>query len=187
MTEGLIVMEHYRIIEGVAVYFITFTVVEWLPVFIDESNCKIVTDSLNYCISNKNLRVSAYVIMPTHMHAVVHDNDFDSIRLKNTLDNLRKFTGRRLADAVLEKGPACFNQVFARNAGDDRLRRFWQSTQHPEGITNLHFMQEKVNYIHLNPVRKGLVRNAADWRFSSASFWLDGIVDNDVILTAVDW
>ena len=52
-------MERYRIIEGVGIYFVTFTVVEWLPVFIDETSCLIVTDSLNFCIQNKNLRVNA--------------------------------------------------------------------------------------------------------------------------------
>ncbi len=38
-------MERYRIVKDIAVYYITFTVVEWLPVFIDETACRIVTDS----------------------------------------------------------------------------------------------------------------------------------------------
>ena len=37
-------MEKYHLIEGIGVYYITFTVVEWLPVFIDETSCKIVTE-----------------------------------------------------------------------------------------------------------------------------------------------
>ena len=43
MTEGLL-MEHYKIQEGVDVYFVAFTIVEWLPVFIDEPACKIILD-----------------------------------------------------------------------------------------------------------------------------------------------
>lgn len=66
-------MERYRIVESVGIYFVTFTVVEWLPVFIDEISCKIVTESLNFCIQNKNLRINAYVLMPNHFHAVVFD------------------------------------------------------------------------------------------------------------------
>ncbi len=45
-------MERYRIVEGVGVYYVTFSVTEWLPRFIDESACKIVTDSFNFCIQN---------------------------------------------------------------------------------------------------------------------------------------
>jgi len=32
----------------VGVYFVGFTVVEWLSVFIDENACKIITDNLNF-------------------------------------------------------------------------------------------------------------------------------------------
>ncbi len=89
-------MERYRIVKDVALYYITFTVVEWLPVFIDETACRIVTDSLNYFIRNKFLGVNAYVILPTHLHAILFDIKFNSDRLKHTLDDMRKFTGRQL-------------------------------------------------------------------------------------------
>ena len=77
-----------------------------MPVFIEEATCKIITESLNFSIKNKRLGVNAYVIMPNHMHAIVFDKDFDNERLKHTLDDLRKFTGRQLldyADANLPK------------------------------------------------------------------------------------
>jgi hypothetical protein len=45
-------MERYRIAPGVALYYITLTVVDWLPVFIDETACRIITDCFNYCIRN---------------------------------------------------------------------------------------------------------------------------------------
>jgi len=87
-------MERYRIVADVGLYYVTFTVTEWLPVFIEEIVCKIVTDSLNFCIQKKRLGVNAYVIMPTHGHAVLFDAEFNSERLKHTLDHMRKFTGR---------------------------------------------------------------------------------------------
>lgn len=87
-------MERYRIVPGVALYYVTFTIVKWLPVFIDEAAFKIITDSLNFCIQNKGLRVNAYVIMPTHLHAILFDAEFRAERLKYTLDDMRKFTGR---------------------------------------------------------------------------------------------
>ena len=179
-------MEKYRLIEGIGVYYITFTVVEWLPVFIDETSCKIVVDSFNFCITNKNLRVVAYVIMPTHLHAVVFDKDFDNGRLKETLDDMRKFTGRQLADHCAQKMPQVFTETFRDKAGKDRERRFWQPTQHPVGLFTQKVFEQKVNYIHWNPIRKGLVRNPEDWRFSSAGFWMKGW-ESDVQLCGVGW
>ncbi len=165
-------MERYRIVEGVGIYFVTFTIVEWMPVFIEEATCKIFTESLNFSIKNKRLGVNAYVIMPTHTHAILFDKDFDNERLKHTLDDLRKFTGRQLLDYADANLPNSFGQTFRENAKEDRQRKFWQSTQHPEGIFTEKFYRQKFNYIHLNPVRKGLVRSAVDWRFSSAGYWL---------------
>ena len=199
-------MEHYRIVGGIGIYFVTFTVVEWLPVFIEEVTCKIITNSLNFSIQHKRLGVNAYVIMPNHMHAIVFDKDFDNERLKHTLDDLRKFTGRKMLDYTDANLSTVFGETFREHAKEDRQRKFWQSTQHPEGIFSMKFYLQKFNYIHLNPVRKGLVRSAVDWRFSSAAFWLGqadagisiesmvgpgspdpGRMQNDVELSAIGW
>ncbi len=179
-------MERYRIVKDVGVYYVTFTVVEWLPVFINEATCKIVTDSLNSCIQNKSLRVNAYVIMPTHLHATVFDQEFDSEKLKHTLDDFRKYTGRQLLDYACQHLPKCFVEVFQKHAGPDRKRRFWQPTQHPVGIFTHGFWKQKTDYIHDNPCRKGLVVRPEDWRFSSARFWEAGI-SSDVELSEVGW
>jgi putative transposase len=155
--------------------------------FVNETACKIITDSLNFSIANKRLGVNAYVIMLNHLHAIVFDKDFDNKRLKHTLDDLRKFTGRQLLDYADGNLSDVFGETFRKNAGEDRQRKFWQSMQHPEGIYTEKFYRQKLNYLHLNPVRKGLVRLPEDWRFSSAAFWLKGEDDNDVELSEVGW
>lgn len=179
-------MEHYRIVQGVGLYYVTFTVVKWLPVFIDEPACKLITDSFNFCIENKHFGVNAYVIMPTHLHTIGFDIEFNSERLKQTLDDMRKFTGRQLLDYSAKHLPESFTEVFRNSAGKDRERRFWQPTQHQVGIVSDGFWKQKMDYLHHNPCRKGLVLNPEDWRFSSARYWLKG-EQNDVQLSDVGW
>lgn len=159
------------------------------PCIYGGTTCKIITDSLNFCIQNKNMRVNAYVVMPNHLHAIVFDVNFESDRLKHTLDDFRKFTGRQLADYCDAHFSAVFGEAFRLAAGEDRLRRVWQPTQHPEGIVSEQFWQQKANYIHENPVRKGLVTRPEDWRFSSAQFWAgeENNNDNDVELCGIGW
>ncbi len=182
------VMERYRICSDAAIYFVTFTVVDWLPVFVSEAACRIIVESLNFCHDRKGLRTNAYVIMPTHIHAVVFSRDFHSESLKDSLTDLRKFTGRQLSDFCGRHMPNCYAQVLRSSAPNDRERRFWQPSLHPVQVENEAFWKVKVNYLHENPCRKGLVRRQDHWRYSSAACFLsDEKIESDVILSAIEW
>jgi REP element-mobilizing transposase RayT len=163
------------------------SVVDWLPVFVSGTACKVLTESRNSCQERKGLRINAYVIMPAHFHGIVSGREFNPDSLKAALTDLRKFTGRTLIDYCAHHLPGCYAEVFARAAGEDRQHRFWQPTLHPETIQAEAFWRQKLDYLHDNPCRKGLVARAEDWRFFSASYWLaDRLKTNDVVLSAVD-
>lgn len=179
-------MEPYRIVPDHAVYFVTFTVVEWLPVFVNDDTCQIMTQSLDFCHREKGLRTNAYVIMPTHMHAILFDETFDATRFARSMADLRKFTSRQLADYCSAHLPI-FDQVLRKKAGSDRERQFWQATRHPEAIFTPRFWHQKLDYLHDNPCRKGLVRQPGHWRYSSAGYWLGETTVSDVPLTALEW
>ena len=180
-------METYRIYPDHAIYFLTFSVVQWLPVFIGEEPCHIVCESLNFCHREKSLCINAYVIMPTHMHLIVFDADFDSTRLKKTLTSFRKFTGQQLSDFCDQRMPSAFSQTLRGGNRTDRERHFWQQSIHAEAIRNRSFWQTKLDYLHDNPRRKGLVADPICWRFSSAAFWLTEGGGSEVRLTVIDW
>jgi REP element-mobilizing transposase RayT len=181
-------MESYRIHTDASVYFITCSVVSWLPIFIDAAPCEIVTDSLNHCHNNKHLRIAAYVIMPTHLHLILFDADHDSERMSRTLHAFRKHTGRTLSDYCADHFPPAFNDVLYTNSLSDRTRRFWQPTRHPVAIEGAQFYQQKLDYLHANPIRKGLVRYPEDWRFSSARYYQTGNpADSDVHISQLRW
>jgi len=173
---------------GAALYYLTFTIVYWLPVFVSAEPCLIVTDSLNYCHQHKSLRINAFVIMPTHLHLIVFDEAFDNERLQHTVNAMRQFTGRQLANYCVEKMPAIFGQVISSPRRKDRTHQFWQQSKHPVAIWSESFWRTKVDYLHDNPRRKGLVQEATAWRFSSAGSWLlDPPEPCDVTLTGVAW
>jgi REP element-mobilizing transposase RayT len=181
-------METYRIHDDASVYFVTFSVVSWLPVFVSERACRLLTDSLAFCHAQKGLRINAYVIMPTHLHAIVFDHEHDAARLTQSLNAFRRYTGRILADDAVKNQPHVFSEVFRQAAGPDRQRRFWQPTRHPIAVRTQSFWKQKLDYIHANPVRKGLVQYPEDWRFSSARYYATGDPEgNDVNITQMMW
>jgi putative transposase len=61
----------YRVHEPHAAYFITATVVAWLPVFTTAARCDILTQSLEYCRQHKDLKIYAWVILDNHFHAIL--------------------------------------------------------------------------------------------------------------------
>mgnify|MGYP001048680429 CR=1 FL=1 len=181
-------MERYRVSSEASVYFVTYAVVDWLPVFVSEAACRIVTESLDYCHRNKQLRTNAFVIMPTHFHGIFFDAAFDSNRLIRSLADFRKFTGRQLSDYCGRHMPRCFTETLREAAIADRQRRFWQPSRHPEAIESEWFWRQKLDYLHENPCRKGLVLQADHWRFSSAAYWLsEGERPSEVVLSAIEW
>ena len=180
--------ERYRIVDDAHVYFVTYSIVQWLPVFVSDAPCRIITDSLKFCHEKKGLCTNAYVIMPTHMHAIFFDRTFDNERLQRSLADFRKFTGRSLSDYCAAHMPKCFLETLRESSTVDRERRFWQPSRHPEAIQSENFWRQKLDYLHENPCRKGLVTRAADWRFSSAAYYVsDSEKSCDVTISAVDW
>ncbi|MCB0001340.1 MAG: hypothetical protein M9927_18495 [Anaerolineae bacterium] len=181
-------METYRIFQDYTVYFLTFSIIQWLPVFISEEPCRIVCNSLNFCHREKHLRINAFVIMPTHLHLIVFDAGFGTIRLQHTLTALRKFTGQQLSRYCDQYLPSAFGQTLRSRGRADRERQFWQQSKHPEAIHSQSFWRSKFDYLHDNPRRKGLVTDPTHWRFSSAAYWLiDGSGQSEVTLTAIEW
>jgi hypothetical protein len=146
-------MERYRFHADGALFYVTFSVVDWLPVFVSETACKIVTDSLNFCHRTKGLRINAYVIMPTHLHGIFFHESFQAKPLEKVLTDFRKFTGRQLADFCREHLPPSFTQVFEQRAGDDRERRFWQPTRHP--VQNPAILAGEVRLSPCQPLPEG--------------------------------
>jgi hypothetical protein len=130
--------------------------------------------------------VDSFVIMPTHLHLIVFDREWNSVRLDQTLTDFRKFTGRQLTEFCQQAMPACFADVLAQAAGDDRAHRFWQPTRHPEAVMSEKFHHQKREYLHDNPRRKGLVLHPAHWRWSTAR-WDETHEDCGVPVSPVMW
>jgi len=112
--------------------------------------------------------------MPNHVHAIVSDKDFENERLHSTLSEFRTFTGNRLAKLIDNHYTESWSQIIRKSAESDRSRRFWQSGWHAESVATHEFFEQKLNYIHQNPVRAGLVEFPEHWAHSSARYWLFG-------------
>jgi putative transposase len=167
-------------------YFITTTVMNFDGIFSLERDFNfIITSSLNYLLKEHNSQLFAYVIMPNHLHLVLYMREGESVI--EFMRDFKKFTSveiRKLADRKNRKDLLA---RFKQNAELARNQKYkiWMDRFDELIITTERMMGIKVNYIHFNPVKAGLVKKPEDWEFSSArNYYLD---DYSLIEVSTDW
>ena len=169
------------------VYFISFAVVEWLDVFIRNEYKNIVIDSLHYCQREKGMEVFAWCIMTNHVHLI-----FRSIKGQKPellIGDLKRFTSQAIVKAIIEnpresRKEILLEQFLKAGAKSSNVKKyqFWRHDNKPIELWNNKVIDEKINYIHYNPVEEGLVFRPEDYVYSSARDYsgekglLDGVV-----------
>jgi REP element-mobilizing transposase RayT len=164
--------EGYVIRDQSAPHFITATVVDWVDAFTRRVYKDCVIDALDYSIKNKGMVVFGYVIMSNHIHMVVQAQNNN---LSDLIRDFKKFTARTILNEIQTAPESRREWMLERfkKATETHSRnknyQFWQYGNHAEEVFSLKFLWSKLDYIHLNPVRAGIVEHATDYIYSSAS------------------
>ena len=164
-------MSEFLKIEEGKTYFITFTAVDWLDVFIRDEYISILIDSIRYCQQHKGLLLYAYCIMPSHVHMIAGAKEN---RLGDLLRDMKGFTARKLLKEIKENIRESKREILlasfskaGKKVGQEM--QFWQHENYPIELYSDKFISQKENYIHQNPVEMGLVSRPEYYRLSSAS------------------
>lgn len=167
----LYMSEYRKTYEG-GLFFITCTVVDWLDVFTRTEYADELIKNLQYCQQHKKLELYAYVVMPNHFHMVVSRAEGEMGAL---LRDFKSFAAKRIIQ-MIEESPKESRREWllqqfrfhARHHQNHKDFLFWQKSNHPIEILDGVMLQQKIAYIHQNPVRAGYVDEAEHWRYSSA-------------------
>lgn len=168
----MIVNKGYKIHDQSKPHFITATVVDWIDVFTRKGYRDCLIASMDYCIQHKGMVVFAYVIMSNHIHMVVQAKDDN---LSDLIRDLKKHTAKAILKLIQTEPESRKEWMLNRfrNAASNHSRnkefQFWKYGNHPEEIFTEKFLWSKIHYIHLNPVRAGIVEKASEYVYSSAS------------------
>jgi len=148
--------------------YMTVVVKDRLPVFKSEA-LKIVTcQALDEARKSGGFLIFAYVIMPDHLHLLTDCPKTSA----DVLRCVKGLTGRRVIDYLKENN---YERSLAKLRHEEWKRKHnysvWQQEKNVFSIFSEAVFMQKVNYIHLNPVRAGYVDRAIDYRWSSARIW----------------
>src|SRR5262245_29631872 len=156
----------YKFYENHYPHFLTCTVVGWLPIFTRPETAQIVLDSWAYLQRHRGLVLYGYVILENHLHWVAWSDN-----LAEDVGDFKSYTARRIIDVLEEQKVSLFlRQLRLRKNRhkDDRAYQLWQEGSHPQAVLSEEVLRQKLEYIHLNPVKRGYVDDATHWRYSSA-------------------
>ena len=178
----------YVIREQEKAHFVTATVVDWLDVFSRKNYRDCIIECFDYCIKNKGMVLYGYVVMSNHIHMIIQSNDG---KLSDLLIDFKKFTAKTILEKIQNEPESRREWMLERFklATETHLRnknyQFWQYGNHAEEIFTEHFLWSKLDYIHMNPVRAGIVTRIDDYIYSSASNYINGVGLNRVELLEI--
>ncbi len=165
--------EKYKIRDQDKLYFVTFTVIHWLDVFVRREYKDILLESLRYCQKNKGLEVWAYCIMSSHAHMILGRHGEPS--LQGIIRDIKKFTSLEIIKAIQGNDQESRRELFmwlferaGRKNNNNTRYQFWQQSNHRIELNTNQKLDQRLNYIHQNPVEGGIVLSPEDYLYSSA-------------------
>jgi len=164
-----------------AVHHITGTVHGWQPVLLYPDILSIFIHDFNRMLIRWNVDLFGFVIMPEHFHMLVKSKQARNI-MKFIQGGRRSVSGK--ARRLIEKSEKALNtfclnhnidlSVFYSKTGGKSKFRFWKEKPRVFPICKEIDLLKKLDYIHNNPVRRGLVNSPEDWEYSSLGYYCGG-------------
>ncbi|WP_299465157.1 transposase [uncultured Microscilla sp.] len=165
-------MSAYKFNNPDGIYFITFAVVQWVDAFTRKELTDIVIDSLGFCQKKKGLVIHGWCLMSNHLHLIISRNGTPSF--SDIMRDFKKFTSGQIIQAVQNIPESrknwmmwLFQSAGQKNANNKHYQ-FWQQDNHPIELVTNQFMEQKLDYIHQNPVKAMLVDTPEHYLLSSA-------------------
>ncbi|USN54046.1 MAG: transposase [Candidatus Nomurabacteria bacterium] len=168
-----------------AVYFVTTVTKFREPFFLDNSLARLFIEQLYIAKKLKEFKLYAYVIMPDHVHILIEPGVRYSI--SKSMFTIKKQFAHEANRMLGWNDKRIINFSSAGEQTFVRLREFvnlhhpsygqkfhWQKSFHDHVIRDQRDFNHHVNYLHLNPVKDGLVKKPEDWPYSCYDAFLKG-------------
>ncbi|MEX1002727.1 MAG: transposase [Crocinitomicaceae bacterium] len=162
----------YKFHKPEAAYFISFATVNWIDLFTREVYFDVLAQSVTYCRKNKVMELYVYCFMPNHVHMIFRSTNENPSAL---IRDFKGYTSKKLIQTIQENPKESRKEYLLEmfeKAGKSKSNiqkyQLWQHHNQPMELYSNKVIEQKVNYVHMNPVEEGLVTNPIDWKYSSA-------------------
>ena len=163
--------------------FVTFCTHRKLPILGNHLYRDKVVSRLYETCKDHRLKLLGYVVMPDHVHLVLVPPE--EVELGPIVGELKRIMARDIHKLLKGSQSDLGGELLVRRDGKEKMA-VWQRRCFDHNCRTEESVWEKVNYCHNNPVRRGLVRQAADWRWSSYGYYAASanvLLEIDVVAT----
>jgi REP element-mobilizing transposase RayT len=152
-------------------HYVTLVAFNRVPIFRGDRACEIFVDTLREVKARYPYKLIGYVIMPDHAHAIVNNR---SGTISDWLRRVRGNSARKiLARLRDEQHLISLKKLELTNPQKrNHTHAVWQKDPSVIDLWSPKFLRQKLDYVHLNPVRAGLCDHPADWIWSSYQAYL---------------
>lgn len=162
----------YKFYNKEGLYFVSFATVYWIDVFVRDIYFDAVIQSLDHCRKNKGMEIYAYCIMTSYIHLIFRTKESNPSDLMNsfkthTSKELQKLISLNNQESRREWLLRVMKRAGSKNS-NVKKRQFWQQHNKPIELWSPAVIDQKLNYIHMNPVEAGFVLDPEHWKYSSA-------------------
>jgi REP element-mobilizing transposase RayT len=177
----------YQIKDQKGIHFLTFQIVDWIDIFTRKIYKDILIDSFKFSIENKGFQLFAYVIMSNHVHIIAQGSEG---KLSENIRDIKKFTSVKILETIQQIPESRKDWILERFRYNASLRtvnknyQVWTHENHAILIYSNLFIKEKIEYIHNNPVKAGIVEKPEDYLYSSARNYasLNALIDIPLLI-----
>lgn len=173
----------YKFRDQQQLYFVTFSVINWIDLFIRNEYKDIMLRSWNHCMNNKGMELYAWCIMTSHIHMIIGSQGEP---LEHIMRDMKRHTSEELRRAIkLHPSESRrewlleMMQKAGKKNSNNISFQLWNQDNHPIELNGLKKLHNCLDYIHHNPVVAGIVENPEDYLYSSARnyFGKQGLID----------
>lgn len=147
--------------------FFTATILEWKKLLQPDKYKDIIIESLCFLVKDKRIIIYAFVIMDNHIHLLWQMQA--GIKPEAVQRDFLRHTAQEIKADLQMNHPKVLARFEVK--AKDRQYQFWERNSLSVELRTDNVFQQKLNYIHLNPVKAGLCNLPEEYRYSSASLY----------------
>jgi len=152
---------------------LTFSCYRRLPLLTNDEWRRMLAISVGRAIERHKFRLVAFVFMPEHVHLLVYPTQ-STADISALLKAIKRPYSYRIKQLLQESDSPLLQKLTIRERPGKMTFRYWQEGPgYDRNLNNEKSVRAAIDYIHMNPVRRGLCQNVLDWKWSSAGYFLE--------------
>lgn len=151
---------------------LTFSCYKRMPLLTNDDWRERFARNIQVACEEESIELVAFVFMPVHVHVLVYPRE-PAPNIGRFLARIKQPTSKSIKQTLIERDSDLLWKLTVRERPGKTCFRFWQ--EGPGFDRNLYSVQAisaAIDYIHMNPVKRGLSEKAIDWKWSSARYYI---------------